>query len=563
MARYLAIEIEPSGLAAAAGTIRGHALSLERVCVRPDWGGTLSASSAEPLGRSVQELLKEAGIKPAPVLLNVSRDRLILKEVTHPPTAPAEEPQVVRFQAIKELSDAPDDVVMDYLPLGVSNDLGERKALAVFLRKDYVAAAKQLCETAGLKLAGITARPFALAASLRRAIATDQVHPPTDPLAAVGLVNLTPNGGDFVVFRGDRLLFMRSIPGHAVRNDNALLAELKRNLTVYNTQNPSAPLEAIYIPESASAGVGTWASFLGQELSLPVHGYDPLTGSPLADTVPDAVKNLTASPLGTLALKAENDTLPVNFVSPRQPRAERRKINPRIIIGLAAALLIGGLLVTLAWIELNKAEAALREKAELSSTLDLQLQRLEPDSKRYAAAEEFRQREVVWLDEMYDLTTRIPNVDKATIMEIDGNALPPPKKEVTRTPILAKAGPMATTPASGRLPSNVTPAPKKELPVASLRIVVRASNPDDPQRISDDFSKDDKFYVGVTKSKPNSQTDSRSDPTYTINTMVLHRGPDKYTRQLKATMPKLESAPPPAFDGFGGGFGDLGGFNSP
>ena len=42
-----------------------------------------------------------------------------------------EEPAIVRFQAVKELSDAADDVVLDYAPLGTTST-GEKRA---FLRR--------------------------------------------------------------------------------------------------------------------------------------------------------------------------------------------------------------------------------------------------------------------------------------------------------------------------------------------------------------------------------------------------------------------------------------------
>ena len=560
MSRFLAIDIEATGLLVASAQLRGSSLTLEKVLALPERGATLTLSSAETLGLQLRELLAQAGIKPAPVLLNIGRDRVILKEVLHPPTAPSEEPLVVRFQAVKELSEAPDDMVMDYLPLGVGSPEGEKRALALFIRKEYFTAAKLMCDTAQLKLAAITPRPFALGSSLRRAIVTGQVPPPEDPLGAVGSVTLTDTGGEFVVIRESTILFTRPISGQAVRNDATLVAELKRNLTVYDTQHPNQPLQSLCIPEGHGSGGASWANFLREELPINVYGYDPLAGSPLSESVPPQTHSLLASPLGLLSLKAESASLPINFVSPRQPRTERTHVSPRLLLAAVAAVLIVGLAITLAIIELNKADELVTMRQAQLEEIESQIRRLEPDMKRLEAADEFNKREVVWLDELYELATRVPDVDKVSVVEIDSAALPPPKKEANRptgnTTLANRAGATTTARTGPGLPA----APKKELPVASMRIVVRTDDPVFPQKISDDFS-NDKFYVGVSKSKPTSQGDGRGDPSYTINTQILHRGPDKYTRHLKATMPKLPNTPPAAEEpdeGFGGGFG--GGF---
>ena len=61
--------------------------------------------------------LKKAGISAAPVLASIGRERVILKEIRHPPVPTKEEPALVRFQTAKELSESPDDVIIDYTPL--------------------------------------------------------------------------------------------------------------------------------------------------------------------------------------------------------------------------------------------------------------------------------------------------------------------------------------------------------------------------------------------------------------------------------------------------------------
>src|SRR5204863_7470691 len=122
----------------------------------------------EALGRRLREHLKGAGIGAAPVLACVGRDRVILKDLRFPQVPPSEEAAVVRFQASKEISEAAEDVVIDYTTVGEPGPSGERRAFALVVRRSVVAAYQALCKAAGLKLVGLVPRSFGIAACLQR-----------------------------------------------------------------------------------------------------------------------------------------------------------------------------------------------------------------------------------------------------------------------------------------------------------------------------------------------------------------------------------------------------------
>ena len=83
-----------------------------------------------------------------------------VKEIRVPPVPDSEEPAVVRFQAIKELTDSPEDVIIDYtINMLPSTSLsGDRKAVALIIRKEVLDSYQVLCQAAGLKLAALTPR---------------------------------------------------------------------------------------------------------------------------------------------------------------------------------------------------------------------------------------------------------------------------------------------------------------------------------------------------------------------------------------------------------------------
>src|SRR5262249_43999278 len=150
----------PEGIFVVAGSTRGSQAKVEQALSWTDADGEapppFSSETAKRIGEQLRDKLRAAGIAPAPVLVSIGRGRVILKELRYPAVPPTEEPAVVRFQAMKELSDAPDDVIIDYTPLSNGAPEGERRSMAVVVRKELFGAIQQMCAAANLRLAAVT-----------------------------------------------------------------------------------------------------------------------------------------------------------------------------------------------------------------------------------------------------------------------------------------------------------------------------------------------------------------------------------------------------------------------
>jgi Tfp pilus assembly PilM family ATPase len=531
--RFLAIDADAHGLYVAAATVRGGSIKIEHALTAAADGQPFSPASAKALGAKLKELLKQAGVAPAPALVCVGRDRVILKEVRFPPTAPAEEPAVVRFQATKDLTEGADDVAVDYHPVPYADRTAERQALVVFLRREMLAAARVLCETAGLKLAGVTPRPFAAAAAAARAVAAGAVPGPDTPDAPVAVVALSDLGGEFTVVRGGLVKFSRNIPPAAVASEATLTGELRRNLAVYAGQPGGDDVQGLYLAEADEAD--GWSGRLRAALPVPVHTFDPLANTVAGEAVAATDRGRFVGPVGLLAARSGGQ-LPINFQQPRQPRGEISANRNRVTAGVLVGILLVGFGGIGGYLLVDSAEGRVAAKRMLLKQLDDQIAAQDLNQKRLAAADELTDREVVWADEIYDLSARFPNIERMRLAQFEGTALPPPTDKDRQKDEQLKANPQAA--------KN---APLK--PVAKLRLTVITESPDLPNGLVSSFQNEKKYYsetkstVGGLIGGAAMAAKTGNQQQVIIETKLAHRKPEDYKRHLDATLPK---APPPA-----------------
>ena len=191
-------------------------------------------------------------------------------------------------------------------------------------------------------------------------------------------------------------------------------------------------------------------------------------------------------------------------------------------IALVAVLLVA-VLGGLGYAELESADGRIAELQSRKADLDAEAKRVEPDAKRLAAVDEFAAREVVWLDELYDLADRIPDVAKVSVTMVSGD-------------------PPMTVPKAALRPGQVAPDPKTVKPSPAAKLVVNLRSTDDKmvQRAYDGFAAD-KFYADSTK-KTLGEAGGKGQ-AFELQTNVLHRAATDYLRRLSVTFPKPPAAP--------------------
>jgi hypothetical protein len=526
LSKYIAIELDPQGIFAVHGSAKsGHAI----VDLAVAWDGTdgeppppLTADTAKAIGEQLRDRLKAAGVVPAPVLVSIPRDRVILKELRYPAVPPTDEPNVVKFQAMKELTDAPEDVVLDYVPLAGGSTEGERRSMAVAVRKELLTSILTLCTAANLKLAAVTPRPYGVAAGLNRAFATGAAPRPEEKSNPHAILTLSPGGGEFTVIRpgsasgSNDATFSRTISPHSMASETSLLVEVRRNLTMYAGANPEHPIQALYVAEPEGRRVNQLKNALG----IPVHAYDPLAG--LASTIPpDSHRGRFAGAAGLLAARAF-DELPINFQVPRQPKVKRDANQKQMLItaGVAFLLVVGGLLYGMSLV--SDAELKLAKLQQEKRELEDDATKLEPDYKRLQAAKVWKSRRVVWLDMLYDISDQFQHNDGMLATSYDAKAVAPDTKTGKQD---------AQAQVTIRLTSRSTE------PVNALMDAMYADNKanPDPKTI---------FYAGVEFTRGGSPQNDPSAREYTVSARVTTRPADQFKRFPPFSPPSRRNYPP-------------------
>jgi Tfp pilus assembly PilM family ATPase len=516
---FIAIDIESQGIFAVSGAARGAKVT-HAVAWAGDGGDVppaLTLEMAKAVGEKLRDKLRASGAQPAPVLVTVGRDRVILKELKYPAVPPTEEPALVRFQAMKEMSESPEDIVLDYAPLGEAG--GERRSMAVVMRRELFNAIQAMVVAAGLKLAGVTPRPYALAAGLTRAFAAGGAPAPTEKDDAVAALTLGPGGGEFTVVRRGEVTFTLAIPAPVVASETMLVSQIRRNLTVYAGQHPGHPVTAVYLSEVG----GPWAGRLRGALSVPVHAFDPLATA--VPDVPEALRGRFAGAVGLLAGRGAN-ALPINFAAPRQPRLEGDPAKKRLALAALAAMLLlaVGLAagIFFANLQTRNVDALTHRRDDLKS----QVERGGPDATRLKAIDQWTGREVNWLDEMYELADRMPADDSARVLAFDAKPVAPDK--------------------NGKQDSQAT-----------VEVKIAATNTAAGTALADGFVKDNptanKYYAGVSTSIGGLlTTTSKYNQSVTIRMKMNRRTPGEYTQNTRFTPPKrttgsagITASPPP------------------
>jgi hypothetical protein len=299
-------------------------------------------------------------------------------------------------------------------------------------------------------------------------------------------------------------------------SETSLLVEVRRNLTMYAGANPEHPIQALYVAEPEGRRVNQLKNALG----IPVHAYDPLAG--VASTIPpDSNRGRFAGAAGLLAARAF-DELPINFITPRQPKVKRDANQKQILIAAGVAFLIVGAGLLFGKILVSDAEKELVKLQQEKQDLEADAIKLEPDYKRLQAAKVWQARRVVWLDMLYDVSDQFQHTDGMLATSYTATAVAPDTK---------------TGKQDGQAQITIKLTSRSTEPVNALMAAMYADNKDnaDPKAM---------YYGGVDFTRGGAPSNDPNAREYNVFARVNTRPADQFKRFPPFSPPSRKNYPP-------------------
>lgn len=372
----------------------------------------VTEGAAEPqysFGSSLSDVLAEHGARRAKLLVAVPRSSIELMHFTLPPAKDDELPELVANLAMREAPGITDQWVLDFIPT-VDDPDGRRRVTAAALSPEELARVQRQCDTAGLAPSRLLLRPFASASVFLRS-----PHAAPDEVSL--LVDRIEHEVDLNVVADNQVVFSRTarLPDGASEQEitDRLLAEIGRTLAaVPREQIGEEEIESIYV-FGGPDDYGELVQRISDGLAKPAQVVDPfaVVGKGPSEIPPD--RGRFAALLGMLLDEAASSHA-VDFLQPRRPP---RRVG-RWRIGAIAAALAAVIVLAIGynfWSELSEVN---RTNEKLTEYLD----QLKGASKKAAvraalinAVNDWTKRDLNWLDELRDLSIRLPGPRDAVL----------------------------------------------------------------------------------------------------------------------------------------------------
>lgn len=415
MKKIVVVDIDREEFRFAVGGVHRRSVKLlaAGVCAwRPAEEGV--ALSATDQGKQIREQLKSYKVAKSPLVLFVDRTKVEELHLSLPPVADSELPQLVINQAVLESPGMTEETIIDFVPEPLESFDAPRKIVAFALLPKELEHAKTVAQQIGLPPTSLQYRPYSAAVPAQQ-LAGDSLD-----ITSL-LVTLYRDEVELSLVDGEEIPLSRHVrlPGLG-QDDNArlrLIGEIRRTLLIAPQHLKSGRQVTDLRLQGTAALIESLSEQIQSESGLPVLKINVFDQPELK--LPDGfVPTEGLVPLlGALILAAHEKKPLIDFLNPRKPVV--RRSNKRAYVFAGIFLAIAGYF----GFEYLQQQAALTNKSsdELKATLADLKNRLKKIDKERKVAEALQQWETSapnWLDELRDLSVKIPPGQDVTLSRI-------------------------------------------------------------------------------------------------------------------------------------------------
>lgn len=403
MTRLLAIDWDRREARCLLASLSGKKLQLL-------WAGTAplvdvaeaGGDSYPDIGGSLRAALDEQAIRGVRTLVAIDRSSVDLMTFALPPAKDAELPEMVAHQALRESPLAGDDAAVDFTP--VTDDPTEpRQVIAAVLGPQQLRRIKEICTAVGVRPRRIVLRALA-AASL-------YTHLASEGQDALVVVNVLADEADLTVVADGRPVFLRTVRLPAGLDEEGtaarLAGEIHRTLLVAQ----QAPLAGRSADRLVLFGGREehplLAARLEEELGLPLTVLDPFKATGLSGSLMPEQPGRFAGLLGALCDEAAGRAPAMDFLHTKRPPKPVDRRRP-ILAAIALVLVVLAAIGYNTYTQIAEQDEANQELASELSELNALLKKAAGQRQLIGAVRLWKAGEVNWLDELRDLSLRLP-----------------------------------------------------------------------------------------------------------------------------------------------------------
>ncbi len=400
-------------------------------------------SDAGAFGRFMAKALAKAGIAVKRAVVDIPRDKVNYYTLDLPNASLNDLAGMVAFQIPKELPYPVSQAVVDFIvPEGSEGETNDVMVAAV--PREVLNHYVQVFAAAGLKLQRVGLRPNASQFAINALLAAT-------PHDEVLFVDVGPTTTEIDVLYKGRLVFSRAAdviipksfdqakePSPEETSDNhgltlvtpveqdqsafekvvrSLMIEVTRSVEAYRVADAKGSIDHAVIGGTTEIEEALTEA-IQKQYNITAQPYNPANCFGW-DADRGAAAGGFAATLGLVLAQTQPEQLNFNFLDPKKTvsRAKRR-IKRAPFVGAAAALLIAaGVLSYFQWVK-PQYESRERLSAEIAAIQD-ELKNHREFIKVVKAVQDYEREQIVWLDELRDLVSVLPDQKQMVLTGLD------------------------------------------------------------------------------------------------------------------------------------------------
>jgi hypothetical protein len=361
----------------------------------------INLDDQKSVGQQIGDELNSIGASRAEVIVSVPRSRAEIRTLKMPPAPDEELPDMVRFQAVRQFPSVGDDWIVDFVKLPVKDDNG-LSILATAASPQLLKDIQQTCEEANLIPKAAILRSYGKARLI-------QTECPTK--GCVLVVEPCTNEIDLTILIDGEVAYLRSIPRS--KEPAASLNDIRRTISAVPMQLSGQRVEHILVLASDTDPL---IKVLDDALDMDVRAHNPL-GEKSKATRPESDPTGSYSALIGLTMLDPSNAKVIDLLNPTKPPVDNSIRRKGILLATFATVAV---LASIAFVYLSLARMNNRivELTQEVESLESMEKEWETADSKLAKLDEFENGNVIWLNELHELSLELPSSDETYVQQM-------------------------------------------------------------------------------------------------------------------------------------------------